>query len=141
MLSRTPRTPSPSAGSLAVFGLGARRFALPAACILEVVRVQACTRVPCPDPTRLGVMLYRDSIVPLLDLGPALGAPPRGAAAPGLCVVARTAWGEVGFPIDGVLGIQSGGPDGWTPAGVFSGELGVLCPAEGGGRHDPRAAA
>lgn len=138
---RAPRRPSPPQGSLAVFALGARRFALPAARILEIVRVDACTGLPCPDPTRLGVMLYRDTIVPLLDLGPALGGPARGPATPGLYVVARTGCGEVAFPIDGVLDIQTGGTGGWQSAGILAGRLGVLCPAEGEAGHDARATA
>jgi chemotaxis signal transduction protein len=124
-----------------VFALGARRFALPATRILEIVRVHACTRLPSPDPTRLGVMLYRDTIVPLLDLGPALGGPPRGSAAPGLYVVVRTACGEVAFPIDGVLDIQTGGAGGWQPTEVLPGQFAVLCPAQGDTGHDPRATA
>jgi chemotaxis signal transduction protein len=131
MLPRTSRTSASPVESLAVFALGAGRFALPAARILEVIRLEACTRVPCPDPTRLGVMLYRDTVVPLLDLGPALGGPPRRAPVPGLCVVARTDCGKVGFPIDRVLDIQPGGQADWKPAATLSGRLGVLCPVGG----------
>jgi hypothetical protein len=100
MLSRrASRTPAAPVGSLAVLELMGARFAIPAAQILEIARIGSYTPLPCEDPTHLGVVLHRDAIVPLVDLGRALRARPVRAAIPGLCVFARTTlrWGRSPF--------------------------------------------
>jgi len=129
----------PPAARLAVFALGGCPFALPAAHILEIVPPGPCTRLPCPDPTRLGVLLHRGAIVALLDPGPALGGSAiRGS--PALWVVTRTACGLIALPADAFLGIQTREAQAWREATVLPGRLAVLCPAAEGEGLRARAA-
>jgi chemotaxis signal transduction protein len=115
-------------GSLAVLELGGVKFALPAADILEIVRLAAYTPVPCEDPALLGIVLHRDGIVPFLDLGTALGAPPRRAEVPGLSVVVKTPLGRVAFAIDRILGVEVAASAGLMKTLDFPGGLTVLRP-------------
>ena len=94
--------------SVLVVAFGDRRVAVPAAQIVEVARLVAYTPLPCEDPTNLGVVLHRDTLLPLVDLASRLGARRAGSVGlPGLCLFVQTDVGEVGFPIDRVLGLES----------------------------------
>jgi chemotaxis signal transduction protein len=119
---------SHTVGSLAVLELGGVRFALPAADILEIARIASYTAVPCEDPTLLGVVLHRQGIVPLLDLGASLGALGHRAQVPGLCVVVKTPLGQVAFAIDRILGVEVAASDGLMKTLDFPGGLTVLRP-------------
>jgi chemotaxis protein histidine kinase CheA len=112
MLPRGGARPSPlPVGSVAVLELAGVRFALPAATILEVAIIPSYIPLPCQDPRHLGVVLHREKIVPLVDVGAALGAGGPRRPIPGLCVVARAAAGAVAFPVDRVLGVEPLGAD------------------------------
>ncbi len=90
--------------ALVVVAVGGRRFALPGPRVREITRIDAVTPVPCDDPANLGVALHRERVLPLVDLRRRLGlGPAEPGPRPPLCVVARTADGDVGFPIDAVL--------------------------------------
>jgi chemotaxis signal transduction protein len=100
--------PVPVPLSVLVVGLGDRRLAVPVAQIVEVARLVAYTPLPCEDPTNLGVVLHRDALIPLVDLARRLGARRAGPIGlPGLCLFVQTDVGDVGFPIDRVLGLES----------------------------------
>jgi hypothetical protein len=73
-------------------------------------------------------VLHRHGIVPLLDLGAALGAPGRRAEAPGLCVIVKTPLGQVAFAIDRILGVEVAASDGLMKTLDFPGGLTVLRP-------------
>jgi chemotaxis signal transduction protein len=104
-----PVTPPPS---LLVVALGDRRVAVPAARIAEVARIATYTPLPCEDPTVLGVVVHRETLIPLVDLAPRLGARRAGSVKlPGLCLFVETDAGEVGFPIDRVLGLEAARAD------------------------------
>jgi chemotaxis signal transduction protein len=105
---RRPGKPVAASPSVLVVGMGDRRLAVPAAQIVEVARLVAYTPLPCDDPTNLGVVLHRDTLIPLIDLASRLGARRAGpVGVPGLCLFVQTDVGEVGFPIDRVLGLES----------------------------------
>jgi purine-binding chemotaxis protein CheW len=97
--------------------LGEQKFAVPVERVVEVARVASYTRLPCGDPTNLGVVLYRERLVPLVDLRPRLGLARAGTGTPPhLCVFVRSDAGEVGFPVDGVLGLAPApGPEPGIP--------------------------
>jgi chemotaxis signal transduction protein len=96
------------ADTMVAFGLGSSRFAVPGAQIAEIRRIEAVTAVPAEDPTLLGVVVYGDEVVAVVDLGCRLGARAQGPGAPPwLCVVAHTGLGTMAFPIDGLLALAS----------------------------------
>ncbi len=127
MLSRrVSRTSAAPVGSLAVLELMGARFAIPASQILEIAPVDSYTPLPCEDSTHLGVVLHRDEVVPLVDLGRALRARPSRASLPSLCVFAKTTLGEIAFPIDRVLGVELVGSTGRMETLELPGGLTVL---------------
>ncbi len=65
--------------TLVSFSIGTQRIAIPALALREVLEPLAVTRVPGAGPFATGVVNVRGSVVPLADLGIALGIP-RGAA-------------------------------------------------------------
>jgi chemotaxis signal transduction protein len=96
------------ADRMVAFGLGTSRFAVPGTQIAEIRQIEAVTAVPAEDPTLLGVVVYGDEVVAVVDLGCRLGARAQGPGAPPwLCVVAHTGLGTMAFPIDGLLAFAS----------------------------------
>ncbi|HEV8307638.1 MAG TPA: chemotaxis protein CheW [Methylomirabilota bacterium] len=110
MLRRRSTQPDPlRRQNVVLFGLEGHRFALPARDIVEVARIESYTPLPCEDPAHLGVVLHREHVIPLVDVGPRLGLRrPRPAVRPRLCVFVRAAAGELGLPVDEVLGFRHG---------------------------------
>jgi chemotaxis signal transduction protein len=99
---------SDDADPMVAFGLGSSRFAVPETQVAEITRIAAVTAVPAEDPTMLGVVVYGDEVVAVVDLGCRLGARDQGPGAPPwLCLVARTGLGTMAFPIDGLLALAS----------------------------------
>jgi chemotaxis signal transduction protein len=86
-----------------------RRLALPAETVVEVGELESFTPLPCDDPAHVGVGLYRDRVVPVVDLvrHAALDIPSPAVTAGAVCVIARTLRGEVAFPIDSVVGLEA----------------------------------
>jgi len=129
-LARAARSTATQRPSLVVVALGERRIAVPAAWIVEVAPIAAYTPLPSEDRTNLGVVLHRDTLIPLVDLASRLGAGSTGPVAlPTLGLFVKTARGKVAFPIDRVLGLQ-GSPDGKLEDGITP-----LDPDALGGRH------
>lgn len=94
-----------TADNVVVFVADGHRFALPGARVVEIARVEQVTPVPCDDPANLGVAMHRERVVPLLDLARRLGlSGERRRRRPWLCLYVRTEQGEIGFPIDTVVG-------------------------------------
>jgi chemotaxis signal transduction protein len=103
---RASRPPAARTRNVTVFALGKRCFALPAGQVVEITRVPSFTPLPCEDPAHLGVVVHRETVIPLVDLGLQLGVcRPCSAHAPGLCLFFRTTLGEIACPIDQVLGL------------------------------------
>lgn len=122
-VSRAPAVPR---RNLVVLAVRDRRFAVPADRVVEVARIAGYTPVPCDDPSNLGVLVHRGGLVPLVDAGAHLGLRPAAPRAlPGLCVFVRAHFGEVGVPIDQVLGLEPA-VDGALPEGVILLDPGVL---------------
>lgn len=125
--ARSTATPPPS---VVVVALGERRVAVPAARIVEVGPITGYTPLPSEDRTTLGVVLHRDTLVPLVDLASRFGArPPGPVALPTLGLFVETTRGRVAFPIDRVLGLLVS-PDGKLADGITA-----LDPDALGGRH------
>jgi len=125
-----PRAPAASRRNVVVVGVHERRFAVAADRVVEVARIGAYTPVPCEDPANLGVVMHRGGLVPLIDVGARLGLRPVARLAlPGFCLFVRTHLGEVGVPIDQIVGLESS-VDGALPEGVAA-----LDPSALGGRH------
>lgn len=55
---------------------GAERYALPSACVVEVVPAVALRPVPATPSSVAGLLSFRGSIVPVVDLPRRLGRPP-----------------------------------------------------------------
>ncbi len=92
-------------GDVVLFAVGGRPFAVPGGQIAEVARVAAYTPLPSEDGLILGVTLHRERVIPLLDPARRLGlALPLGPL-PWLCLFVRTPVGEIGCPVDAVLGL------------------------------------
>ena len=108
MLTRraTPRVRL-SGESLVRFRLRDARFFVRPERISEVARLETYTPLPCTDPANLGVILHRERVIPLVDLGPRLGILAGPVTLPTLCVILRTDLGEVASPVDEVLGLMS----------------------------------
>lgn len=105
-LHRTLAPPSKPPG-LVLVGVGERRVAVPVAQIVEVARVSAYTPLPGEDRTNLGVVLHRDAVVPLVDLGARFGVRrPGPVELPALSLFVRTAQGTVALLVDRILGLQ-----------------------------------
>jgi len=103
--------------ALMLIAVGGRRVAVHGGEVSEIARVTAVTPVPCDDPAILGVAIHRGHIVPVVDLARRLGEAAAGVP-PWLCLFVRSIGGDVGVPIDAVLGFGASGntrlPDGVT---------------------------
>lgn len=60
-----------------VFEVGDRRLALPASGIGEIVRAVAVTPLPLAPPVVEGVVNVRGTVLPVVDVRPRFGLPPR----------------------------------------------------------------
>jgi CheW-like domain len=116
---RPPRGRAPRPGYLA-FRLAGQGWSLPLQRVAAVAELRALTRLPSADPLKLGVIVHRGVVVPVIDLGRRLGgAPYPDAAAPPqpLCIVLRSE-PPVSFPVDEVLGFRHGPPPPGPAAGT-----------------------
>ncbi len=97
-------------GNVVVFVADGHRFALPGAGVVEIARAEGVTAVPSDDPANLGVTVHRDRVVPLVDLPRRIGLAGEHRRGPSwLCLYVRTEHGEIGFPIDTVVGFGPAG--------------------------------
>jgi len=69
-LARPRQATALPAGALELlaFSIGSERFAIDAACVVDVLLFLPPTRVPCTPPAFLGVVNHRGRILPVLDL-------------------------------------------------------------------------
>jgi len=90
------------------FSLGGRRFSVPAGQVLEITRISSYATIPCEDLANLGVVIHRDRLIPLVDLGRRLGVARVGDVQfPALCLLVKTDLGELGLLLDQVMGFES----------------------------------
>ena len=87
---------------LLTFELDAQRFGLPMADVREVVRVAAFARLPKAPPVIEGVLNFRGSAVPVLDIRARFGLPPRGVRVSDHLVVARAGSRTAAIRVDRV---------------------------------------
>jgi chemotaxis signal transduction protein len=88
-----------------VVRLGAGRYAVGAAHVVEVVPVPGLTRVPAGPHWLLGVGNWRGHVLPVVDLRPLLGVAATPLASSARVVVVRSDDVEVGIVADQVLGL------------------------------------
>lgn len=111
MLSRRDRgrdgRHAPRPGLLA-FMIGGRARALSLRLVAGVAEIGAVTRLPAADPCNLGLIVYRGTVLPLVDLGRRLDgtAAPGGARPAAFCIVTRSQ-PAIAFPVEAVLGLQT----------------------------------
>jgi chemotaxis signal transduction protein len=107
------------------FVIGGRPRALSLGLVDGVAEIGTVTRLPSSDPLNLGLIVHRDAVLPLIDLGGHIaggaggltGAPAGTAAAADLCVVTRSR-PALAFQVDAVLGLQpAAAPTEEDPAG------------------------
>jgi chemotaxis signal transduction protein len=100
-------------GRAVVVTIADRRVAFAAGDVVEIAEISGFTPLPCEEPAHLGVALYRDRIVPVVNLARRLDRAftvlPLAAGA--TCVIVRTRSGDVAFPVDGVVGVRAYGSD------------------------------
>jgi purine-binding chemotaxis protein CheW len=100
------------------FTLAGHRFAVDVADAREVVMFESITPLPLAPSFLLGLANLRGSVMPVVDLGPLLGLPPREARAQTLgLVLGHGAW-QAAAAVDTVLGLEPLQPrDGDDPNG------------------------
>ncbi len=100
----------PTSARACVFGLAAELFAVDVRCAREVVVFDDYTIVPCGPGHLIGVANLRGYVVPILDIGPLLGLPPRPVAREGvrtLVIEDRSVQvAQVAVAIDRVFGLE-----------------------------------
>ena len=88
------------------FTLDGRRFAVDVADAREVVVLEAITPLPLAPPFVLGLANLRGTVMPVVDVAPLLGLPPREARAHALgLVLGHGAW-KAAAVVDAVLGLE-----------------------------------
>jgi chemotaxis signal transduction protein len=113
------------------FTLAGHRVAVDVADAREVVVFESITPLPLAPPFVLGLANLRGSVMPVVDLAPLLGLPPREARAQTLgLVLAHGEW-KAAAVVDTVLGLEplqardGGDPNGTNVAGA-DGSIPVL---------------
>lgn len=101
------------------FTLAGHRFAVDVADAREVVVFESITPLPLAPSFVLGLANLRGSVMPVVDLAPLLGLPPREARAQTLgLVLGHGAW-QAAAVVDTVLGLEPLQPrDGGDPNGT-----------------------
>jgi purine-binding chemotaxis protein CheW len=92
--------------TLGCFEVGGRIYALDVANIREIVRWQAVTPLPGAPDLIEGVIDLRGAVVPVVDLGRALGVDPVRGGARARIVVAEVDGLVVGFAVDAATGVM-----------------------------------
>jgi purine-binding chemotaxis protein CheW len=90
-----------------VFALGAERFALDFADLVELFPYAGCTRVPGGPAALLGVTNLRGEVRSVLDLGRLLDLPGADAGASGYLLLVRRQARETVLRVDGIDKIRS----------------------------------
>lgn len=100
---------------LLVLSLGAERYGIEAAHVLEVVPLRGLTPVPGTPPLVLGVVNLRGRVLPLLDLRPLFELGGQGIAAGGRVVAVVVGGMTFGIFADAVAGTVRVAKDEVTP--------------------------
>lgn len=82
------------------FRLARQRFAVPLGSVVEVVRAVAVTPLSQAAPIVDGVIDFRGTLIPVLDLGQRFGLPPRPVAPDQRFVIVRDPARLVGLRVD-----------------------------------------
>jgi purine-binding chemotaxis protein CheW len=100
------RAPAPTrALELLSFSLGAERYGIETAHVVEVVPVRALTPLPCVPDFVAGVIHHRGRILPVLDLGSFVGFGARAASETGRVVCLEVGPMTFGLLADAVTGV------------------------------------
>lgn len=88
---------------LLLFNIAGEQYALPIERIVEIVPPRRATRVPNADPTIIGIISLRGTIVSILDIRRKLGHPPLQSTGPDSRIIVLENAGETaGFLVDKV---------------------------------------
>lgn len=98
--------PTSSAWQCVVFRLEGQRCAVPLSQVERVVSMVAVAPLPKTPTVVVGVINHHGAVVPVLDLRPWLGFPPREARLSDHLLLARTARRILALPVDEVLGVH-----------------------------------
>jgi chemotaxis signal transduction protein len=90
-----------------LFVLGGERFAIEVGTVREVVVVDEFTIVPRAPGYLIGVANLRGLILPILDIRPLLGLPPRPPGRGARVLVVEAGSGQVGVVLDEVVGLTA----------------------------------
>jgi purine-binding chemotaxis protein CheW len=100
---------------LLVFSLGAERYGIETAHVVEVVAVRALTPVPCVPDFVAGVIHHRGRMLPVLDLGRLVGFGARAGAETGRVVSLEVGPMTFGLWADAVTGVARARADELAP--------------------------
>ncbi len=98
--------PTSSVWQCVVFRLEGQRYALDLSQVERVVSMVAVSPLPETPAVVVGVINYRGSVVPVLDLRPRLGFPPREFGLTDHLLLGRTSRRMLALPVDEVLGVN-----------------------------------
>jgi purine-binding chemotaxis protein CheW len=85
--------------------VGGEHYALPVAGVLEVAPMGEISRVPGAPRPVLGVRNLRGQVLPVVDLGAALGIEAAGSRSRSRILVTESGFRRAGLAVDSVLGV------------------------------------
>lgn len=91
--------------TLLTFTLGGRLFALPGACVLEIVPAVAIQRLPLAPPIVEGVVNVRGAIVTVLDIRARFGIPPSDLHQDQHFIIAQAGGRRVALRVDRAIDV------------------------------------
>lgn len=98
--------PTSPAWQFVVFRLEGQRYALHLSQVERVVSMVAVSPLPETPAVVAGVINYRGSVVPVFDLRPRFGFPPREFGLSDHLLLGRTSRRMLALPVDEVLGVN-----------------------------------
>lgn len=98
-----------------VVRLGADRWSIPVAAVIEVMRGQALTRIPGADPVVLGLVNHRGRVLTVGDPARALGVPDAGATLRDLVVVEPPGHPRFAIMVDAAIELAGEARTGLAP--------------------------
>lgn len=127
-LALRPEAPETDGGEYLEFELSGKRFALPFAGLRGVVAAGRWTPIPgAPEPV-MGILEHRGTIVPVIDLRPALGLRADAPSRASRMIVLDGDGSPLGVYADRVAGVRTRRRSEVKPAGVAgSGIPGMVC--------------
>jgi purine-binding chemotaxis protein CheW len=101
---------------LVVFEIGDRRLALPVSGIREIVRAVAVAPLPQAPPVVEGVVNVRGTVLPVVNVRPRFGLPPRGLSPDQHFILALAGPRLVALRVDRVSELVQADPQAIRPA-------------------------